>query len=418
MYGITLMARVLAAVFLPALVASCGSMRPSGPPDAHDCGLSQFEVASPFSAWGEYRRALIRTQGLSDPNPSFNVLALSAGGEYGAYGAGFLSGWSSVGDAAKPSPRRDIQVVTGVSTGAILATHAFVGMDSEIEAIYRSLSGPVLYKPRSTFALLIANSLLDASGKEALIAKHLERKLINAVAAAPAGRFLYLGVVDMDTGRFLQIDMLKLARTIKPLERRDDCYRAVVNASSAIPIAFPPVFVDARMLADGGARRHLFVTDLPPEAALPTVERRLFSLIHGTLDVSCQQTENGVLQIAGRTLELFSDQTFKDSIRLADNLAKAPVAPNDPKSRFQTFYAAAAEASQLCRSTLTQCPPTSGLLGEDLFCKPFMNCLADRGKDDGKAVGEGLKRWLQIGDLNLSSVPACASAPARSMLSR
>ena len=269
MYGITLMARVLAAVFLPALVASCGSMRPSGPPDAHDCGLSQFEVASPFSAWGEYRRALIRTQGLSDPNPSFNVLALSAGGEYGAYGAGFLSGWSSVGDAAKPSPRRDIQVVTGVSTGAILATHAFVGMDSEIEAIYRSLSGPVLYKPRSTFALLIANSLLDASGKEALIAKHLERKLINAVAAAPAGRFLYLGVVDMDTGRFLQIDMLKLARTIKPLERRDDCYRAVVNASSAIPIAFPPVFVDARMLADGGARRHLFVTDLPPEAALP-----------------------------------------------------------------------------------------------------------------------------------------------------
>lgn len=140
------------------VVTGCGSVRPSGPPDALACGLDRFVVRDIYEDWSVYRARQLRLEALDDPNPSFNVLALSAGGEFGAYGAGFLSGWGSVGKSALPSRRTDIQVGTGVSTGAILATHAFLGKDTEIEAKYRSLSGKQIYKSRSLLELIQANS--------------------------------------------------------------------------------------------------------------------------------------------------------------------------------------------------------------------------------------------------------------------
>ena len=53
--------------------------------------------------------------------PVVNYLALSGGGADGAFGAGLLVGWSEAGT------RPRFEVVTGVSTGAIIATFAFLG---------------------------------------------------------------------------------------------------------------------------------------------------------------------------------------------------------------------------------------------------------------------------------------------------
>ena len=52
------------------------------------------------------------------------VLALSGGGQWGAFGAGFLKGWTRRGD--RPAA---FQVVTGTSTGSLQATFAFLGSD-------------------------------------------------------------------------------------------------------------------------------------------------------------------------------------------------------------------------------------------------------------------------------------------------
>jgi hypothetical protein len=362
-----------------------------------ECGLQNFVVNDIFSDWSAYRRSFLQAKAIDDSKPSLNVLSLSAGGEFGAYGAGFLNGWSSAGSDAKPSPRSDIQIVTGVSTGAILATHVFLGLDKEILETYRSLSGSRIYRSRWLVELLTANSVLDAAGKDKLIDENLKGNLVDQVASAAPGRFLYLGAVDLDSGRFLRIDMVKLARSIQPKERRDACYKAVVGASSAIPVMFPPKFVDKMMLVDGGARRHLFITEPPAEARQPNVERRLYSIIHGDLTVGCQQTSNGIIAIAARTAELASDQSFKDSIRLADSLAQKPVSSTDPRPLFNTFYAAA-----------------GGGLNHDLFCQRFMNCLADEGEADGKAYAEGSRPWLSFDELNLSSDSNCnPSSPLR-----
>jgi hypothetical protein len=238
------------------------------------------------------------------------------------------------------------------------------------------------------------------------------------VASAPEGRFLYLGVVDLDSGRFLRIDMVKLARQLTPQSRRDACYRGVVSASSAIPIAFPPRFIDGMMLTDGGARRHLFLTDVPSDALQPGVTRRLFSFVHGDLDVGCAATGNGLLPITSRALDLFSDQSFKDSIALTAAKASGPVSTKNPERLFHTsLYAAADRAAMACAPELSQCTTASGVLSEDMFCQPYMRCLADQGKADGRASAQDIKAWRTVESLNLSSTPSCQS-PSRSLRHR
>ena len=55
-------------------------------------------------------------------------LALSGGGSNGAFGAGFLNGWSATG-------RRPVfKIVTGVSTGALMAPFAFLGPQYDARA--------------------------------------------------------------------------------------------------------------------------------------------------------------------------------------------------------------------------------------------------------------------------------------------
>ena len=395
------------AVGVTALVSACGSPRPTTPPQALNCGLERFVVTDIYRELRIYRENLAMTQALTDRRPSFNVLALSAGGEFGAYGAAFLVGWASVGKQAIPAPRSDIEVVTGVSTGAILATHVFLEREGEIEELLRNISGRKIYRDRSALEYLTANSLLDASGKDELIETNLKSSLVADVSKAQ-GRFLYIGVVDLDSGRFLRVDMVKLAKTLEPDSLRDACYRAVIGASSAIPIAFPPKFIDGMMLVDGGARRHLFLTELPPEAKKPEVTRRLYSLVHGDLNVGCAETKNGVLQIAGRTAALFTDQGFKDSIRLSHQLATEPVGASPGSATrplFETYYAAAANAARICGPTRTDCK-TGGTLGEDQFCNAFMNCLANEGKKDGVAYATS-GRWLTYADLDLSTQLNC-----------
>jgi Patatin len=66
----------------------------------------------------------------NDP-PVVDLLVISGGGDWGAFGAGFLKGWSRVqGPLARPR----FDVVTGVSTGALISPFAFLGDNESIAA--------------------------------------------------------------------------------------------------------------------------------------------------------------------------------------------------------------------------------------------------------------------------------------------
>jgi hypothetical protein len=388
-------------------------MRPTQPPDALACDISRFKVNDIYENWRVYKATRIRNFGLGDSHPSFNVLSLSAGGQFGAYGAGFLLGWGSVGRTALPDARADVQVVTGVSTGALLATHAFLGLDDKADEKYRNLSGAQVYESRSIPEYIWANSLLDTSRKDQVISDIVSSDIIDQVAAQEEkGRFLYLGTVNLDTGEFARIDMVRLALTIQPKEHRDACYRAVVGASSAIPIAFSPKFIDGHMWVDGGARRHLFITQ-PPKEAMGNVTRRLYSIVHGDLAAGEESVRNGVLQIAERAGTVLTDQGMKDSIRIQEGLASAcptGVDCGSSKRMFETRYAAAAGAANYCAPKLRDCDGKGTAGSDDIFCNAFMNCLADRGKQDGIDYATGKKQWLTIDGLCLGSAPNCRQA--------
>jgi len=66
---------------------------------------------------------------------ALQLLSISGGGQNGAFGAGFLNGWRESGD------RPEFDIVGGVSTGALLATHALLGTeadDAKLEEMYKS----------------------------------------------------------------------------------------------------------------------------------------------------------------------------------------------------------------------------------------------------------------------------------------
>jgi len=120
------------------------------------------------------REQIEYAQGRRPAPPVLDYLVISGGGDFGAFGAGVLKGWSRV-PASDPLARpRAFDVVTGVSTGALIAPFAFVGDDDAIERInhlYRN-PGPDWVKQRWPLFFLPNNiSFAEVPGLEREVAR-------------------------------------------------------------------------------------------------------------------------------------------------------------------------------------------------------------------------------------------------------
>jgi hypothetical protein len=383
------------------LLAGCGTTRPP----AENLGCNLTDYAAPESV---YTRLPERQR--KRRSDSYNILVLSAGGQLGAYGAGFLNKWGI--------EKSNIDAVTGVSTGALMATHAFLGDYKTLYTRYTKLKASDVFLQRSLLSLLTSNSFLDTSPKDAYIESVFgnEDLLKQVVEEGKSGRSLYIGTVNLDTGEFLMVDMVKLAggyeniadpalRTAKRLA----CYQAVIGASSAIPVAFAPKFIDGYMYVDGGTRFHTFFIkpkDWDKMREKDKVSIHVVSLIHGELAVPCRHTSdaanggktNGWAQTALRTTTLTVDSGMKASIRAMDDKAKALGA--------STYYMTAQQAVQACRPYST-CKNNDALGGDDQFCPAFEQCLAEHGATDATGLPptnwEHASNWRHIDDLNLGT---------------
>ncbi len=172
-------------------------------------------------------------------------LALSGGGANGAFGAGFLSGWTATG-------RRPVfKIVTGVSTGALMAPFAFLGpkYDVALHEFYTTTTTRDIFAIGSILtSLLRGDSLADTGPLAALIARHVDAEFLRQVADVHhRGRRLYMGTVDLDSQQFVVWNMGLIAASGHP--EALDLFRNVMLASASIPIAFPPVFFEVE--ADG-----------------------------------------------------------------------------------------------------------------------------------------------------------------------
>jgi hypothetical protein len=184
---------------------------------------------------------------------ALNILSLSGGGQNGAFGAGFLIGWRESGR------RPEFDVVGGVSTGALLATHAFLGTpadDVKLEEMYTRVTKDDIYEDRGFFSLLSgADSLRDTAPLRALLAKYITAETLKRVAAAyDENRLLFVGTTNIDYGQTWVWNMSLIAKA-GDLE----LYRKVLLASASFPIIFPPVEIDGHLFVDGAARSNVVV---------------------------------------------------------------------------------------------------------------------------------------------------------------
>lgn len=179
---------------------------------------------------------------------SHNVLALSGGGSHGAFGAGFLKGWSESGN------RPQFEIVTGVSTGSLIANFAFLGpsWDERLERFYTRISDEQVYTNRGLEGFF-QDSLYDTAPLRDLIGHVVNDQMLDAIAIEhQRGRRLYVATTNLDLGKVVVWDMGGIAASRHKDRLR--LFRQILLASAAVPGLFKPVYIRAE---DGHSHMHV-----------------------------------------------------------------------------------------------------------------------------------------------------------------
>jgi len=239
-----------------------------------------------------------------------NLLALSGGGSYGAYGAGVLNGWTRTGE------RPEFDVIAGISTGSLIAPLAFLGpaYDEKLKQSYTTVSDKDIFERRSVFGILLnQESLADSAPLYQSLLKTFDEAALAAVAAEHRkGRRLYIGTSDLDAEVLMCWDLGAIAASGQPGSRELFC--RVLLASASIPVAFPPVFFDVEvegkrfteMHGDGGCMAQVFgfvflnrLMELSGKS-----EGRMFVLRNETLTTQWKDVHPTIISLAGRALDM------------------------------------------------------------------------------------------------------------------
>lgn len=193
--------------------------------------------------------------------PIYSALALSGGGSHGAFGAGFLAGWTQSGK------RPSFKLVSGISTGALIAPFAFLGSDYDelLKKLYTTTSTKQIGEFVGIFNIFSSEALANTDALRQLLQQVVSPEMIRDVARVhDQGRRLYIGTTHMDAQRLVVWNMGLIAKSDHP--GKDQLFRDVMLASASIPAAFPPVYfkVEANgkvydeMHADGGTLTQVF----------------------------------------------------------------------------------------------------------------------------------------------------------------
>ena len=281
----------------------------------------------------EFTAALNRlrqAQGLapSAPTPQVELLAVSGGGENGAFGAGLLCGWSERGT------RPVFELVTGISTGALTAPFAFIGSssDPQLRAVYTGLTQEHVLLKRGLTAALFDDALTDNSPLFRTISLYLDEAMLAAIAKGyDEGRLLLIATSDLDAQQPVIWNIGAIAKSGHP--RALDTIRRILLASAAIPGAFPPTMFDVtldgkpyqEMHVDGGAFAQTF---LYPVALTrqrrarmangqPVVPAVAYVIRNGRLDPEWATTERRTMEIVMRAIAtMIAASGINDVIRI------------------------------------------------------------------------------------------------------
>jgi hypothetical protein len=248
-------------------------------------------------------------------NPDLaSYLALSGGGDNGAFGAGLLTGWTERGD------RPEFSLVTGVSTGAMIAPFAFLGSDYDyiLKKTFTDVDQSDIFIELGLTGALFGDAFADTSPLYKLISEFITPELLQKIGYeyTVRNRWLVVATTNLDAGVPVIWNMGKLAAVGTPESLQ--LFRKILLASAAIPGAFPPVMIDVmadgkhyqEMHVDGGATSELFL--YPSSLSVMAVKegvvsryknRQAYIIRNARLDSEWRQIERNTLSIMGRAVD-------------------------------------------------------------------------------------------------------------------
>ncbi|MDH4607622.1 patatin family protein [Pseudomonas sp. BN102] len=265
-------------------------------------------------------------QGHKGPLPPAVFLAISGGGDNGAFAVGLLNGWTATGT------RPEFKLVTGISTGALIAPFAFLGpkYDATLTRFYTTLSPKDVIEPRSFIEGVLGDAMSDNAPLLKLTRDSVTEQMLKEIADEYAkGRFLLVATADLDARRAIIWDMGKIATYGGP--KALDLFVRIMIASASIPGGFPPMMIDVEvddkpyqeMHVDGGIMAQVFAYPasirVNEEAKATGVirERRLYVIRNSRLDPDWADVERKTMSIAGRAVtSLIHSQGIGDLYRI------------------------------------------------------------------------------------------------------
>ena len=367
---ITLLRQLLLASLFAGLLAGCASLPARSEFTASDqaaariAGFSDIRVRSdaPAQVWLEWRARFQRDRsaagteaGGADP---LEMLAISSGSDKGAFSAGFLNGWSETGR------RPDFDIVSGVSTGALIAPFAFLGeeADSDLKQLYTTINASMVYRATPVSGVFGGPSLASTKPLAKLIETYADADLIDTVAREHRkGRRLLVQTTNLDAERGVVWDMGAIATSESP--SRYDLFRKILIASASIPGAFPPALIDietpggtfAELHVDGGTTSSILAVPLPvilnrqPETGAGNGggngggNGRLTILYNGTLQPVFRVSEPKTFAILERALTASIKTADRRAIKVLQAFAQESSATVDVQSIGDEAYDPEAE---------------------------------------------------------------------------
>lgn len=249
--------------------------------------------------------------------PTCDILVISGGGDYGAFGAGFLKGWGSVREGGVPRP--EFEVVSGVSTGALIAPFAYLGTDEDYDEVVELYSNPKddWVRERGILFFLPANeSFAEVPGLEREVRTAFgPERLARIAEESLRGRLLVVNTTDLDDGGARPFELSRIAADAA---RSGDpsTFHNLLLASSGIPGAFPPREIESGLYVDGGVtsnilygsdlRRNRELRTLWTEIApgLPPLRVRYWVILNNSLNATPQTTQRTWVAVIERSVEL------------------------------------------------------------------------------------------------------------------
>ena len=266
--------KYIAIIFFLIITSGCAKQVRNALPEEH-VEIAQVVGFEQVRDWGDefssyFQKDVVASHNqfrdfypeiFNNKNHTIDILTISGGGAYGAYGIGLLDGWSDKGDYPV------FRLVTGISTGALIAPFAFLGGKylDVVADFYLAATNEGVFERKSIRNIIFSDSVASSEPLHLKIESAIDDEMLEKIAIEhKKGRRLFVGTTNLDARRLVIWNMGHIASIGGPKAR--ELFHKIILASASIPVALNPVYIPVKangaeydeMHVDGGVNVEVF----------------------------------------------------------------------------------------------------------------------------------------------------------------